>query len=386
MPPDRSAAVAFRAFVLSRAFVWAVGVLAVVAFGLDERQALVYDAGGLTRPGGEVAELLAAPAARWDSVWFLRIAEGGYDEARAAFFPVYPALLALAGGSVLGAVVLSAAGAVAGLVVLHRLVALDHGERAAALTVALVAWFPMAGFLSAVYSEGVFLALSVGCVYAARTGRWAWAGALGALAAGTRSAGLVLLVPLVVLWWRRPRAERTPMQLAWLALVPASQAVYLLALWAAGLDPRAPFTAQEEFWGRTFAGPLGAVPDAVAAAWRGAPHVLEAGLVGEVARMDVVLLGALVLAVVALTGAVRRLHPAYSAYAAVALVLPLSYPVAAQPLMSLPRFLLVLWPLHLWFALWLLDRPAWAPRLALALSAAGLAVSVALFSTWHWVA
>jgi hypothetical protein len=102
--------------------------------------------------------------------------------------------------------------------------------------------------------------------------------------------------------------------------------------------------------------------------------------------MDVVLLGALVLALVALAGAARRLHPAYTAYAAAALVLPLSYPVAAQPLMSLPRFLLVLWPLHLWFALWLLDRPAWAPRVALAASAAGLAVTVALFSTWHWVA
>ncbi len=377
---------AVRAFALSRAFVWVVGVLAVVVFGLDERQAAVFDGAGLTRPGDGLGDLLAAPAARWDSVWFLRIAEGGYDEARAAFLPVYPALLALAGGGVLGGVALSAAGAVAGLVVLHRLVALDHGERAATLTVGLVAWFPMAGFLSAVYSEGVFLALSVGCVYAARTGRWAWAGVLGALAAATRSAGLVLLVPLVVLWWRRPAGERSRGELAWLALVPGGQALFVLALWAGGVDPLAPFSAQEAFWSRAFAGPLGAVPDALTAARRGAPEVLGTGLAAEVARMDVMLLASLVLAVVALAGAARRLDPAYTAYAATALVLPLSYPVAAQPLMSLPRFLLVLWPLHLWFALWLLDRPPWAPRVALALSAAGLAVTVALFSTWHWVA
>jgi hypothetical protein len=71
-----------------------------------------------------------------------------------------------------------------------------------------------------------------------------------------------------------------------------------------------------------------------------------------------------------------------------ALALPLSYPVPAQPLMSLPRFLLVLWPLHLWFALWLLDRrrPAWAPRAALVASALGLGMTVAVFSTWHWIA
>jgi len=378
--------VAWRAFALSRLFVWAVGIAAVLVFGLDERQSVVYDPSGLTRPGGALAELLAAPAARWDSMWFLTIAEGGYDEARAAFFPLYPGLLWLTGGSVLGGVLVSAAATVAGLVVLHRLVALDHGPRAAALTVALVAWFPMAGFLSAVYSEGLFLALSVGAVYTARTGRWGWAGALGGLAAATRSAGLVLLVPLAVLWWTR--SDRSPRDLALLALVPGAQAAFCAGLWAAGMDPWAPFAAQEEFWSRTFAGPLAAVPDAVAAAWRGAPHVLAGGIAGEVARFDVLLLGALAFALVAVVGALRRLEPAYGLYAAAALVLPLSYPVPAQPLMSLPRFLLVLWPLQLWLALWLLDRrrPAWAPRAALAVSAVLLGVSVALFSTWHWVA
>jgi hypothetical protein len=44
---------------------------------------------------------------------------------------------------------------------------------------------------------------------------------------------------------------------------------------------------------------------------------------------------------------------AYWAYALAALALPLSYPVEGQPLMSLPRFAAVLWPLHLWLALWL---------------------------------
>ena len=59
----------------------------------------------------------------------------------------------------------------------------------------------------------------------------------------------------------------------------------------------------------------------------------------------------------------RRLPLAYGAYVLAALALPLSYPVSAQPLMSLPRFLLVLFPLGIWLAAWLVERPRLAaPR------------------------
>jgi hypothetical protein len=68
-----------------------------------------------------------------------------------------------------------------------------------------------------------------------------------------------------------------------------------------------------------------------------------------------------------------------------ALALPLSYPVAPEPLMSLPRFLAVLFPLHMWTAYWLARHPrARAP--VLALSSVALAVFTAQFATWHWVA
>ena len=54
--------------------------------------------------------------------------------------------------------------------------------------------------------------------------------------------------------------------------------------------------------------------------------------------------------------------------------------------MSLPRFVLVLFPLCMWLG-WLLAArgPAAAGR-ALAVSAGLLAVCAAQFATWHWVA
>ena len=87
---------------------------------------------------------------------------------------------------------------------LYRLARLDLAPAQARATVMLVALFPAALFLSAVYTEALFLMLSVGAIYAARTERWAWAGILGGLAAGTRSGGILLLVALAWLYLYGP--------------------------------------------------------------------------------------------------------------------------------------------------------------------------------------
>ena len=84
-------------------------------------------------------------------------------------------------------------------------------------------------------------------------------------------------------------------------------------------------------------------------------------------------------------GALRRLPVAYGGYMVAAIALPLSYPVAPQPLMSFPRFLAVLFPLHMWLSLKLRGRPR--QRLGvIAVSAAMLAVASAQFAAWEWVA
>ncbi len=81
---------------------------------------------------------------------------------------------------------------------IHRLAALEFGSLdAARLAVLATAFAPMAFFFSAVYSESLYLALSVGVFWCAREGRWALAGVLGGLAAATRSTGLVLLLPVL---------------------------------------------------------------------------------------------------------------------------------------------------------------------------------------------
>jgi Mannosyltransferase (PIG-V) len=396
---------AWRALWTSRLLVWAAAVVAVLALGLSGRMH-DFDPAGVTTPFGPVGDVLAAPLGRWDSVWYLAIAGAGYgDGAREAFFPLYPLLVRIAGvpvGSALvGGALASTALLGAALVVLHRLVTLDHDRAVARNAVLVTALFPMSFFFSAVYSESLFLALSVGAVYAARRERWAWAGALGGLAAMTRSAGVVLLVPLALVYlWdvgrpslrdrRRLRAD-----VLWLGLLPLGLAAYCGFLALQGLDALAPFHAQD-VWFRSFAGPFGGVWDGTVAAVQGTRQLLSgarepvyfAAAGGDpflVARHNIELFAWLVLGAVASVGALRRLPVAYGAYLVVALALPLSYPVGPQPLMSLPRFLAVLFPLAIWLALWITGH-AWRERLVVAGFAAGLAVYTGIFATWHWVA
>jgi hypothetical protein len=385
---DAAVAEALRALCVSRLLVWGAGAAAAALFGLSARVQL-FDPGAVTRPFGPAGDALVAPLARWDSVWYLAIANDGYpadDSRRAAFFPLYPLLVraakAFVGSPIVAGVAVSLVCFGVALVLLHRLTELELGAAAADEAVWALALFPAAVFFSAVYSEALYVMLSIGCIYAARTGRWAWAGTLGALGAATRSAGVLLVVPLAIMWLTRADggARRRARDAAWVAFVPAGLAAFCAALALGGGDAFAPLHAQD-VWFRHFAGPFAGVWDGTAAAWRGLHH-----LDAPYARADIVLFAFLVLAVPAVAGVLRRLPPAYGAYVVAALALPLSYPVGPQPLMSLPRFLAVLFPLFMWLGAWTADGGRGRRIAVLGPSAAGLVAVTAVFATWHWFA
>jgi hypothetical protein len=412
----RAKAVAWHALWTSRLAVLVSGVLAVLFFGRASGTG-GFDPAGLTAPFGYFGNLLAAPFARWDSVWYLAIAAGGYghEAARTAFFPLYPLVLRgpglLIGSDLVAGVLVSLVAFAVALVLLYRLVALELTDELARATLMLLAFCPMAYFFSAVYSESLFLALSVGCILAARNGRWALAGGLGALGAVSRNSGITLIVPVVLLFLYGPRADRprpltrvgwrrvlprhpvTP-ALAWALLVPAGLGAYIAYLALSTGHGLAPFHAQQ-VWYRHFAGPFGGVWTGAVAAWDGLRQLIHGpppplyfdkagGDPMMVAGQNLMLFGFLVLGAVSLVGALRRLPVAYGGYALVALALPLSYPVSPQPLASLPRYEVVLFPLFMWAAGWTARRRMTEP--VLATSAVLLGLFTAEFATWRFVA
>jgi hypothetical protein len=395
---------ALRVGLSTRLAVLLVAIFAALSFGpasggLARENADKFDDPALTHA---IADPVLAPLARWDSVWYLRIADSGYegDSSRAAFFPLYPLLvrglgMALGGshGALLvAAYLISLAAFLGALALLHRLTELELGRRLARPTLLLLAVFPAAVYFGAPYSESLFLLLAVGVFYAARTSHWAWAGVCAGLASATRSAGLLLLIPLALIWWSsRPRRARDA---AWLLLAPLGIAAY--AAWLGLMEGDAlRFLDVQEAWSRELAVPLAGAWDGLVAAVDGVRQLgsgsrtpvyfeVAAGDPFRIAAINVMLFATLVFAVIASVGVVRRLPKPYGVWVAASLVLPLSFPVTPQPLMSLPRFVSVLFPIFMWLALVCEERRV--TDLAVGASAVGLGLFTAQYASWHWIA
>jgi hypothetical protein len=307
-----------------------------------------------------------------DALWFLRIASAGYrpTDGSAAFFPLYPLVVrlvsALTGGHPLTAALLvSCLAFLLALIVLFDLTASELSEEAARRTVLYLAIFPTAFFFFAPYSESLFLLLAVLAFRGARTNRWWIAGLAGAGAAATRSIGLVLVLALVAEAFQQRRDGRgslTP-KLAW-AVVPAAGTLAYLGYWATRGNWRAPLEFQS-YWQRHPAFPVATLVDATRMAWVDGSYWL----------LDwIVVVPVMLLAVYA----AMRFRPAFGIYTWAGIIVPLCLVLDSRPLMSLPRFVAVLFPLF-WAAATLSQRRRIPHELIVGVSAAGLALMATLF-------
>jgi hypothetical protein len=308
--------------------------------------------------------------ARWDSDWYLRIAESGYDwpSSTPAFFPLYPLLVAglgrgLADHYLLAGLGVSLAACAASFVLLHRLVLDRLGSQDARRTVLYLALFPTSLFLGAVYGESLFLALALATFLLAERGRLGWSAVVAGLALLTRAQGVALLPALAVFAWRSPRRR----DLALLAVPPAMFLAFPLAL-EASVDHGLAFVDAQRVWERSLAplGPLGGLVQAVG----------EGDLLGP----------SLAVAMLVLSGlAWRWLGAAYGLYAVGALALPMALPSERLGgLYSFPRFALVAFPCLVALAVLGRDRRIHVP--VVAVLGAVLAVNVVRWALWYWVA
>ncbi|MFF4044237.1 mannosyltransferase family protein [Streptomyces sp. NPDC001816] len=151
--------------------------------------------------------------ARWDSLWYTRVAELGYGyevrlpngdiHSNLAFFPLLPwlerllhAVTPLSYADAGFAVSLLASLAAAwGIFAVAEWV---YGPRAGVCAVLLWAVLPVGIVQSMAYSESLFTALAAWSLYAVLTGRWVSAGALAALAGLTRPVGLAVVAAVWV--------------------------------------------------------------------------------------------------------------------------------------------------------------------------------------------
>ncbi|MDV9193306.1 hypothetical protein R6L23_34720 [Streptomyces sp. SR27] len=148
---------------------------------------------------------------RWDSVWYVRIAEHGYGyevtlpngdlHSDLAFFPLFPALeravsTVLPLDAATAGLLLSWTAGLAAAWGMAKCGEHAFGPRAGVLLAVLWGVYPTAFVQSMAYTETLFTALAAWSLYAVLRGRWILAGVLCAAAGLTRPTDVALIAAL----------------------------------------------------------------------------------------------------------------------------------------------------------------------------------------------
>jgi hypothetical protein len=330
---------------------------------------------GQMHHGGTLLDLLT----QWDGVWYRLLAKEGYGpptpEIAAAFFPVYPLLvryvthlvpdiqvasLIVSNGCLLGAAFL-----------FIRLLRLDYDELVCRRAITFLMFNPVSFFLSSAYTESTFLLLSVGALLAARQGKWLVASMCGGCLTATRAPGLVIAAPLLaeyLLQWRARGAQLRALlrpQLLWLALIPAGLALYMYYFYINRGNFFVPMQAQSRGWDKTLTFP-----------WQ--TFLWPLSFPASHVRLYQMIVGAAI--VLTGVGFYLKLRATYLVYAVAALLFYLAW----GSLEGLPRYVSILFPIHIILAV-ASCRWKWLYEPLLAFSIALLALCTILFANAYQI-
>ncbi len=332
------------------------------------------------RAGTHVQEsrtLLLAVWGRWDAVHYLDIATNGYHGTDMAFFPLLPLLIGILGkimgNHLIAGLVISNVALFFALLFLYKLVEHEFDRTVARRAIFYISIFPTAVFFSAVYTESLFLMLTVASFYYMRERRWWLAGAIGLLASLTRIEGVLLAVPFAIEWWSayRENAVAGAKNLVPIVLIPLGLVLFMVYLWVLNGDPLY-FSHVQSHWNRQLAAPWTSIGNSF--------HKIATSVGPQTVAQQILELVFTALMIGVLAGGWRKLKASYVAYMGLSVLMPL----CTSSLMSMPRFALVLFPMFAIMALW-----GGRPRInnaIVALSLPLLGLFTVLFADWYWVA
>ncbi len=229
--------------------IWQVVIIVVViasAYFLPLRQSDIFLGQGITR---YLQNPLLNFRSNFDGVHYVLIAVYGYNFGQHAFFPLYPDLIRFFKpwiSPVLAGTLISSLAFLFSLYFLYRLVLLDHSAKIAKWTLVFILLFPTSFFFTSVYTEGLFFLFVVLSFYSARKDRWWLAGIFGFLACYTRIVGIVLLPSILAEFFARRPVPKL-VKLIPIFLIPVSLFLYMNYLHRTTGDSLAFITAQKLF-------------------------------------------------------------------------------------------------------------------------------------------
>lgn len=317
---------------------------------------------------------------RFDVLWYQAIAEKGYGATAgdAHFPPLFPlmerALGTLLGGrNFLAGWLISQMALVWSLALLYQLTKRWRDAGAARRAVVFAVLLPTAFFYFTAYSESLFLLLSLLVFVMLERERWVWAGVFVFLAILARLQGIALLAPLVYYAWQNWRAgKRVPVEQILMFVFPFAAGLGYLALRAWAGETNILPTSEPQLNAR------------LAPPWENVFYAVRVIASGQFLVADVLNLAATALALLLVVRGWRILPRAYALYSAAMIVVVMLRYVDTQPLNSMTRYLLTLFPLVMLLAYWSKNR--WIERAVVYVCAPLNLYLCAQFFMWGWVA
>ena len=278
----------------------------------------------------------------WDTGWYLNIAQNWYNNilnshggANYGFFPLYPFLMRIlgfiVGNNFISGLLISNLAFLFGAYVLHKLVSHQSGSETADRAVLFMFLFPTAFIFSAVFSESLFVLCMISAFYFANRNRWFLAGLFGGLVALTRSVGVFISLPLLLLYLqnRSFNLHKIRADILCLAFVPLGLGVFCLQCYLVTGDFLAFAHIQQTGWGHELTNPLMVL-------WRslGDGNILHlCNGIFSISMISIICIG------------IRQIPLAYWLMAMILMIFP---PLAGHTCMnSMLRYSLVVFPIYI---------------------------------------
>ena len=161
----------------------------------------------------------------FDGVHYLGIAKDAYAyQFTQAFFPLYPvlikALTIFTKNYVISGLLISNAFFLIGLFIFYKLVKLNYSESTAIWSVIFLLATPTSFYFGAIYTEGIFFLMIVSSFYALQNNKFVLASIIGMFASATRLVGLFLAFALSA-------SEKTKKRLLPIIIVPLGLLSYI---------------------------------------------------------------------------------------------------------------------------------------------------------------
>lgn len=320
---------------------------------------------------------------RWDGLWYTGIATHGYWFQALAFFPLYPLLTAALHWVTFlpvytTALMVSNLGLMGFTMSFYGLVRDIYGVDLAKRAVWIAIMFPTAFFMSAAYTEGLFLFLSTTVFWLAYRKKFWTAGVFGMLAALTRNEGAFTVIP--ILWSYYQSYGLTIKKSLWsVLLVPAGIVAFMVYQWRDFGSPVA-FIAAQSYWGRHITWPWVGIFLALKTIVNGSP--LQSSTI--LSMID--LCAALVFMTLWFMAWRRKFPVDWLMYWGILLLIDISAPDihGRSPLLSMSRLVLILFPAFVMLGI-LAKHKSWR-RLFSWLFPMLQVTFFLVFATWHWIA